>query len=73
LKFVKIGERPSSLPLAGFQELVIDSQKTNGLLLFRLAENPIKLIVHEKVIDSLAKNSSPDGWGVSAIELKEKS
>lgn len=67
----KIGEHPTGLPLLAFQKLVLDARKSHDLLLFRLAENPLQLIVHEGVLDQLSESAPADGWGISADELEE--
>jgi uncharacterized protein DUF1629 len=36
-----------------FEDLVIDPKKTHGLLLFRLAESPTEIIVHETVAKAI--------------------
>ena len=66
---LKIGERPGGLPLHGFQKLVIDPQKTRGLGLFRLGENPLQLVLRGDILDRLAESAPPEGWGVSAEKI----
>lgn len=47
-----------SSPLGGtyyFHELVIDESKARGLLLFRLAESPSEVVVHERVAAAIDK------------------
>lgn len=36
-----------------FEELVLDQPRTGGALMFRLAESPIEIVVHEKVADAI--------------------
>jgi hypothetical protein len=36
-----------------FEELVLDQPRTAGALMFRLAESPIEIVVHEKVADAI--------------------
>ena len=55
-KSIKISERPSGLKFLGFQDLVIDPKKAQGFF-FRLAENPLEIIVHERILDYLSENS----------------
>lgn len=70
-RFEKIGEYPSGLPLVEFDELVIDASRVQDLCFFRLAESPLHLIVHERVLDNLRKVAPPGGWGISSAKLKQ--
>jgi hypothetical protein len=36
-----------------FDQVVLDPSRTSGALMFRLAESPIEVIVHEKVADAI--------------------
>lgn len=58
------------LPLLAFNDLVIDSSKVRELDMFRLAEEPISLIVSERVVDALQSNRPPQGWGISVEQLE---
>lgn len=58
------------LPLLAFNELVIDSKKTYGTYMFRLAEEPISIIVNAQVVHALKKNKPDEGWGVVVEELE---
>lgn len=71
-KYIKVGERPSGLEFVGFQDLVIAPKKTHGLSFFRLAENPLELIVHERILDCLNASSPSQGWGILVSELKAR-
>ncbi|MDH5651287.1 MAG: hypothetical protein OEZ39_05385 [Gammaproteobacteria bacterium] len=70
-KFVSIGEWPGGTPFAGFQNLVIDKNKTHDLYLFRLAECPSEIIIHKDIIDKLLSAPPPKGWGIVAFELEQ--
>jgi len=70
-RYTKIGERPSGLEFVGIHDTVIDPQKTHGLFFFRLAENPLELVVHECIIDHLKANAPSRDWGILLSELKE--
>jgi hypothetical protein len=70
-KYIKISERPSGLKFLGFQDLVIDPKMVQGLPFFRLAENPLEIIVHGRILDYLSANSPSHGWGILVSELKE--
>ena len=51
-----------SIPFADrlfFNDLVIDASKTNGLLMFRLAESLMDVLVHESVAEQLIKGDFP--------------
>jgi len=53
-------EKSDSEPLADvhfFFDLAIDPEKTKGLLMFRLAEQPMDIIVHEKVAKSIQEGN----------------
>jgi hypothetical protein len=57
-------------PLVAFNEIVIDCEKTMGLSMFRLAEDPTALIVSENIVEALSDNLPENGWGIDVIELK---
>lgn len=60
----------SHVPLAAFSEIVIDSKRTMGMLMFRLAENPTVLLIHEKIVDALSENRPENGWGIMVVEVE---
>lgn len=70
-KYIKICDSPDGIPFIGFEKLVLNSKKTEGKLLFRLAECPTQLLAHEKLIDALKNNSPENGWGISATPVDE--
>jgi hypothetical protein len=43
----------------GFDSLAIDSEKTKGALMFRLAENIVEIIVHEQVVKAVQAAGIP--------------
>jgi hypothetical protein len=59
-----------STPLAGFRLLVLDRKKTRNVAMFRLAESPDTLLIHDRVLAHIKKNSPPDGWGFDATEVE---
>jgi len=58
------------VPLAAFNQIVIDSKKTMGMLMFRLAEDPTVLMIHEKIVDALFDNRPENGWGIDVVEVE---
>lgn len=57
-------------PLLGFHTIVLDRRKTrDDLLMFRLAESPSTLIIHDRVDKIIDANRPPDGWRFDAIEV----
>ena len=36
-----------------FEQIVLDPSRTGGALMFRLAESPVEVVVHEKVADAI--------------------
>ena len=59
-----------NIPLVAFNKISIDKSKTRDTLMFRLAEDPTVLIVHEKIVDALDDNRPEEGWGIDVIELE---
>lgn len=56
-------DQSEHMPLADlhfFLELVIEPEKTLGLPLFRLAESPIDIIVHERVAQAIRDANFPE-------------
>ncbi|MDL1888838.1 hypothetical protein FBQ96_04515 [Nitrospirales bacterium NOB] len=54
-----MGTSDSTMGDADFHSLVIDETKTEGLLLFRLAENVSAIIVYEKIKQSIENSNIP--------------
>ena len=52
------------MPLAAFRDLVIDSKRTQDLDMFRLAEEPISIIVSNNIVDNLKRYKPREGWGI---------
>ncbi len=52
------------LPLLAFKNIVINSKKTNGAHMFRLAEDPINIIVSAEVVTALKDNIPDESWGI---------
>ena len=67
--FTEIGSYADGLPMLGFEKLVIDRSKTNDQSLFRLAENRLELIAHQRVIDALKEHAPAGGWGFRLFPL----
>ena len=60
------------LPLVAFNKIVIDSKKTNGADMFRLAEDPIDIVVSSEVVKALKANKPEEGWGIDIENLEVK-
>ena len=57
-------------PLVGFHTIVIDARKTrDDLLMFRLAEMPSALVIHDRVKKVIVANRPKDGWRFDAIAI----
>lgn len=65
--YVNIGTHPNGTPLANFQSLVIDEDK--ALSFFRLAENPMKIIIDASIVEHLQTTAPVGGWGMTVREL----
>jgi hypothetical protein len=68
----RVAERPSGMQFAKVHKLVINPARAAGLELFRLAESPTILLMHQRLFDVLQKNAPPDGWGISARPVAEE-
>ena len=58
-----------SVPLVGFQVLVLDQSKTRNAMMFRLAESPDILLIHDRVLEHIKAHRPPNGWGFDATEI----
>lgn len=69
-EYTNIIDRPveNSIPLMAFEELKIDTSRTYGQLLFRLAEDPCIVIVSERVVTFLRKQKTDEEWGITLKE-----
>ena len=67
--YTKIGNSPSGIPFVGFHKLVIDERRTKNLLLFRVAESPGEIVVHERINTALKQTAPEGGWGITATRL----
>lgn len=56
-------------PLVLFKEVALQKDKVLGFDLFRLAEQPSKIICSNRIVDALTDNRPEDGWGIDAIEV----
>jgi len=52
-------DQPENLISMSFESLAIDGNKTHGALMFRLAENIVEIIVHEKVVKAVEDAGIP--------------
>lgn len=52
--------------------LVLARAKTRGHIVFRLADDPDKLLVHDRVMRMLRQNVPAEGWGFTPIEVALK-
>jgi hypothetical protein len=57
-------------PLMGFHTLVLDKEKTRNEAMFRLAEDPTTLLIHERVMAHLRANRPPNGWGFVSTQVE---
>jgi hypothetical protein len=55
--------------LRAITDLTLDARKTRGLLMFRLAEDPTILLIHDRVNRYIDQHDPPDGWGFDAVEV----
>ncbi|TEW42684.1 imm11 family protein [Psychromonas algicola] len=60
------------LPLVAFNKIVIDRKKINGADMFRLAEDPINIVVSSEVVKALKANKPKEGWGINIENLEVK-
>jgi hypothetical protein len=67
--FTELGRRVSGELLVRFHKLVVDPLKVHGLNLFRLAESPSTILVHERVAVELERRAPVGGWGIALIEV----
>lgn len=58
------------VPLVGFLNIVLDKRKAKNKSMFRLAESPATLLVHDLVLKHMVANRPPDGWGIDATEVE---
>lgn len=71
-KFTHIADRPSGPPLLKVHKLVIDPRRASGAELFRLAESPGVLLMHERLLAAMKKATPPGGWGVSVKPIAQE-
>lgn len=74
----EIAKRPGgneNNSLYNIHKLVINPDKIQGALIFRLAEEPGTIVIHEKLVEALKSNPNPNGlkWGVSCLPIEESS
>jgi hypothetical protein len=53
-----------------YSELVLSRARTHDLDMFRLADSPSMLLVHDRVMRALSAQAPPQGWGFTAIEIE---
>jgi uncharacterized protein DUF1629 len=68
----RVAERPSGMPFMKVHKLVMDPARAAGLELFRLAESPTMLLMHQRLLDALDKSAPPGGWGISAMPVAQE-
>jgi uncharacterized protein DUF1629 len=68
----RVAGRPSGMPFMKVHKLVINPARAAGLELFRLAEAPTMLLMHQRLYDVLQKNAPPEGWGITARPVAEE-
>lgn len=57
-------------PLLAFHEIVLHRPFLNHLRMFRLAESPSELIIHETIVNELVKKRPDEGWGIEIVDLE---
>ncbi|WP_445456716.1 imm11 family protein [Flavobacterium sp. HNIBRBA15423] len=57
-------------PLLAFREIVLNKNKINDALIFRVVESPDSLLIHKSVVDCLVSNRPKNGWGVISTEVE---
>jgi len=57
------------VPLVGFNTIVLDKSKTYDMLMFRLAESPSTLLIHDTVYNHIVANKPATGWNFIATEV----
>jgi hypothetical protein len=69
-EFTHIIDRPGAdaLPLIAFEDLKVDSARTGGAFLFKLAESLGVIIVVESVVEYLRSTQSDEKWGITIDE-----
>lgn len=58
------------VPLVGFLTIVLNKKKTHHEAMFRMAESPDTLLIHDRILKHMIANRPPDGWGVDATEIE---
>lgn len=66
-----VAVRPDGLPLMVFNRLTIDTAKTGGAGLFRLAESPGSILIAERVLDQVRAKAPPGGWNITAYPVAD--
>jgi hypothetical protein len=69
-EFEVITERPSGVPYAKFDRLVLDSSLIKGVHIFRLAQDPGLLIITDHIVDALKRAAPTDGWGINFFPVE---
>jgi len=60
----------SDLPMVAFNKLVMDSEKTYGIPMFRLVKEPVTFMIGERVDRALKDNKPELGWGIIVEEVE---
>ncbi|MEO8807058.1 MAG: hypothetical protein ABI433_13340 [Burkholderiaceae bacterium] len=58
------------VPLLAFNELVLDRRKVDNLPMFRLAESPAVLLIHDRINTWIDDHPPDDGWGFDATVIQ---
>jgi len=58
------------VPLLAFDEIVLEKKKTHDQSMFRLAESPSVLLIHDRINRYVDAHDPPDGWGFDATEIE---
>lgn len=58
------------IPLLGLHTITLEMPRTHDLLMFRLAESPSVLLIHDLIMNHIDANAPPGGWGFDATEVQ---
>lgn len=62
-------EEGVDVPLVAFNKIVLDGSKPRGLRIFRIAEDPMVLVIDQHIKTALKENRPANGWGVIYEEI----
>ena len=62
-------EEGVDVPLVAFNKIALDGSKVHGLRMFRMAEDPMVLVIDQNIKTALKENRPEGGWGVMYEEI----